>query len=105
MLKNMLKQDKEKYTVPRSVHDYIPITAIADNCTAYEYDTNGNVVAVNRTKESKITSTYSGADLTHYASGTGAEFDYTYDSPHNVTKVTWDNLTNTLTYNAAGLVT
>lgn len=27
-LKNMLKQDKEKYTVPRSVHDYIPITAI-----------------------------------------------------------------------------
>ena len=27
-LKNMLKQDKEKYTVPRSVHDYIPISAI-----------------------------------------------------------------------------
>lgn len=27
-LKNMLKQDKEKYTVPKSVHDYIPITAI-----------------------------------------------------------------------------
>ena len=27
-LKNMLKQDKEKYTVPRAVHDYIPITAI-----------------------------------------------------------------------------
>ena len=24
----MLKQDKEKYTVPKSVHDYIPITAI-----------------------------------------------------------------------------
>ena len=81
------------------------MSLVADNCTAYEYDTNGNVVAVNRTKESKITSTYSGADLTHYASGTGAEFDYTYDSPHNVTKVTWDNLTNTLTYNAAGLVT
>ena len=27
-LKAMLKQDKEKYTVPKSVHDYIPITAI-----------------------------------------------------------------------------
>lgn len=27
-LRNMIKQDKEKYTVPKSVHDYIPITAI-----------------------------------------------------------------------------
>lgn len=27
-LKAMLKQDKEKYTIPKSVHDYIPITAI-----------------------------------------------------------------------------
>ena len=27
-LKAMLKQDKEKYTVPKSVHDYIPIAAI-----------------------------------------------------------------------------
>ena len=30
-LKAMLKQDKEKYTVPKSVHDYIPITAIWEN--------------------------------------------------------------------------
>ncbi len=27
-LKNMLRQDKEAYKVPKSVHDYIPITAI-----------------------------------------------------------------------------
>ena len=27
-LKNMLRQDKEQYKVPKSVHDYIPITGI-----------------------------------------------------------------------------
>ena len=27
-LKNMLRSDKEAYKVPKSVHDYIPITAI-----------------------------------------------------------------------------
>ena len=78
---------------------------VADNCTAYTYDTNGNVVSVNNTKKSEITSTYSGADLTKYSSGTGATFNYTYDSAHNVTKVTWDGLSNALTYNAAGLAT
>lgn len=78
---------------------------VADNCTAYKYDTNGNVVSVNNTRESEITATYSGADLTKYSSGTGATFDYTYDSAHNVTKVTWDGLSNALTYNAAGLAT
>ena len=79
------------------------VSLVADNCTAYEYDSNGNVTAVNRTKESPVSATYSGADLTRYASGTGATFNYTYDSAHNVTKVTWDGMTNALTYNAAGL--
>ena len=27
-LKNMFKQDKEKYIVPKCVHDYIPVTEI-----------------------------------------------------------------------------
>ena len=30
-LKNMLRQDKEVYKVPKSVHDYIPITGIFDD--------------------------------------------------------------------------
>ena len=30
-LKNMLRQDKEAYKVPRSVHDYIPITAVYED--------------------------------------------------------------------------
>ena len=30
-LKNMLRQDKEAYRVPRSVHDYIPITAVYED--------------------------------------------------------------------------
>lgn len=78
---------------------------VADNCTAYKYDTNGNVVSVNNTKQSEINSTYSGADLTKYSSGTGATFNYTYDGAHNVTKVTWDGLSDALTYNTAGLAT
>ena len=27
-LKNMFKQDKEKYIVPKCVHDYIPVSEI-----------------------------------------------------------------------------
>ena len=72
---------------------------------AYTYNGDGKLVTVNQTKTDELQNEYQGVDLIRETGGAFGEFDYTYDSDHNLTKAENGNLDLDLTYDAVGNVT
>ena len=60
------------------------------------------MVAVTTSNQSTDTYGYNGPDLTEFVSAASGEFDFTYDSAHNMTKATNDGVNFTALYDSAG---
>ena len=71
-------------------------------CAAYTYNTEGEVVAVNQTNHDALSFGYDGADLISESGGSNGNYTYTYDSKHNITKATNENVSLSMTYDAGG---
>jgi YD repeat-containing protein len=78
-------------------------------CTTYTYDSKGNVTAVNATSNSSSAFSYAAGTTKLTKSTTGADgtYIYTYDygdsrNDHLVTKITNDNVSMNITYDAMG---
>ena len=81
------------------------VALFRESAQAYTYNSDGKVVAVNQTNTDELTNVYSGGDLISESGGANGQFDYTYDSHHNVTQASNGNLNMNLTYDSAGNVT
>jgi len=71
----------------------------------YKYNIDGDLVAANETNNAGQTYTYSGADLIGETTKGSGNYNYTYDSRHNVTGVSHDTTSMAITYNTQGNVT
>ena len=78
------------------------ITLTEEPAQTYTYNDDGKVVAVTTSNQSTDTYGYNGPDLTEFVSAASGEFDFTYDSAHNMTKATNDGVNLTAQYDAAG---
>ena len=69
---------------------------------SYKYNANGDLVSVSVPDNETQTFSYSGADLIgHNTQGCGT-YSYEYDSKHNVTKISNDNVSMAISYDAKG---
>lgn len=78
------------------------ITLTEEPAQTYTYNDDGKVVAVTTSNQSTDTYGYNGPDLTEFVSAASGEFDFTYDSAHNMTKATNDGVNFTALYDSAG---
>lgn len=78
------------------------ITLTEEPAQTYTYNDDGKVVAVTTSSQSTDTYKYNGPDLTQFVSAGLGQFDFTYDSSHNMTKATNDGVNLTAQYDAAG---
>lgn len=87
-------------------------TAVFDNISfrkepvaCYKYDSEGNVIAVNSKGNAALNFNYQAGDLIRETDTANGTYQYEYDSRHNLTKATNDNVALLLTYDAKGHVT
>ena len=78
------------------------ITLTEEPAQTYTYNDDGKVVAVTTSSQSTNTYKYNGPDLTQFVSAGLGQFDFTYDSSHNMTKATNDGINLTAQYDGAG---
>ena len=81
------------------------ISLIRESSQAYTYDTDGNVVAVNKTNTDEISSVYEGGNLMSSAGGANGTYTYTYDDYHNVKTAKNGTVTMSMTYDTYGNAT
>ena len=82
------------------------LSLVMEPCTAYLYNSDGNITAVNTTNRAELTCSYEGADLISQAGGANGNYTYTYDpQTKNITQATNENLQLSLSYDSAGRTT
>lgn len=88
------------HNVNIALFDQVSLTE--EPAQTYTYDDEGKLVAVTTSSQSTDTYDYTGPDLTQFVSARAGQFDFTYDSSHNMTKATNDGVNLTSQYDAAG---
>ncbi len=75
------------------------ICLAVETCTAYKYDVDGNVSAVDHTAQSGSDATYNDAgNPTQIVDDATGTYNYTYDSAQNLLTSTWDGIRTKYTY-------
>ena len=85
-----------------NVGHFDDISLVEEPAQTYTYDEKGNLKATTSTGNSDENFKYNGADLIKQTAGGYGSYTYDYDSAHNMTKATNDNVSVTATYDGAG---
>lgn len=78
---------------------------VKEDAASYKYNADGNLVSVMSSGNAPQSYSYSGADLIGQVTKGSGEYTYGYDTKHNLTSVTNDGVTMTLTPDAVGNTT